>query len=70
MRCSEAVDLTFVSLLFVMVVDKIDHYQRPNKRSPNDSSIISRVLGVVTGFHFKLLLEKSCVLFFSLTNSR
>lgn len=62
-RFSEAVDLAFFPVLFVMVVDKIDYYQRPYKHSPNDSSIISGALGVVTAFHFKLLLEKSCLLF-------
>lgn len=62
-RCSEALGLTFLPVLFVMVVDKIDYYQRTYKQSPNNSSIISRSLGVVTAFHFKLLLEKSCLLF-------
>lgn len=62
-RCSEAVYLAFLPVLFVMVVDKIDYYQRPYKHSPNDSSIISRALGVVTAFHFKLLQRNHACFF-------
>lgn len=63
-RCFEAVDLTFCLLLFMTLMEKIDGYQRPYEGSPDDFSTISGALGVVTAFHFKLLLEKSCLLFF------
>lgn len=63
-RCFEAVQPTFLPLLSVIVVEKIDGYQRRYKVSSNDASTTSRALGVVTAFHFRLLLVEFCLLFF------